>query len=159
MAKNPAPQAAAEPEATQAPPPPSPPISFAEPAAQLADGAVVSDEKPAGFQDPVVSPQELAALHAEANRENQKRNFVQQVLAARTQPPEPVYDAPVAPRIIEQTNAELEAGRALVAKNEQLQAARRPPQAEPEGSKPVFRPADYVPDQKKGQGNTQARTL
>ena len=70
--------------------------------------------------------------------------------------------AVIAPRIIAQTNAELAAGRKLVDYNEALAVNRTPRPPDPSAGKneAVFRPGDYVPDQKKGQGNnTQARTL
>ena len=165
MGKNPNPQDKlideARPE-TEKPAPPSPPISFEEPAAQLAEGVAISDEKPADFVDPVISDKEMAALQKEAALEDKKRDFFNKIQAARTPKPEPEFvPPPLAPRVMEQTNAELEAGRALVAKHEALQAARRPaaPPNDEAQTKPVFRPGDYVPDQKKGQGYIDARTL
>ena len=151
----------------QTPPLPEPtaaagmPISFTEPAGQPADGAVIADERPAGFVDPpLVSPAEFDALHAEAYRDNAKRDFVKKVMAARA--PEdspPVEPPPVAPRVQQQTLDELAAGRAMVAKHAAQQSQRTPHEPVDAGAKAVFRPADYVPDMKKGQGYVAARPV
>lgn len=145
-------------------PPNTAPIQFQDdtPQAQVAKEFAVSDEKPADFQDPVITDREMQKLQEEAGRENAKRDFTLKVLEARKPRPEPEFvPPPLAPRVAAQTQAELAAGAALVAKNEELAAARRPRVADPTEGKvtPVFRPGDYVPDQKKGQGNVQARTL
>lgn len=162
-------------EAASAEQPSTDPIQIADasPPPQVAKEFGVSDEKPEDFvdptpatppkpQEPLLDPRQMEALQKEAHRENQKKDFYDKVMAARHPPQEPeAPPPPLAPRVVEQTNAELAAGRALVARNEELAASRRPRAADAtEGTnKPVFRPADYVPDQKKGQGNVQARTL
>lgn len=96
-----------------------------------------------------------------AENENRKRDFVEKVLEARKPNPEPTTLAgPVPPRVMEQTLAEQNAGRACVAKHEEHYARHPMPRAdEAKTNTAVFRPADYVPNQKKGQGYTQARTL
>lgn len=145
-------------------PPNTAPIQIADdtPPPQVAKDFAVSDEKPADFVEPVIDAASMEKLQAEAKRDDVKRDFTLKILEARKPKPEPqVEPPPLAPRVVEQTNAELAAGRAMVAKNEELAAARRPRVPEPTDGKvtPVFRPGDYVPDQKKGQGNVQARTL
>ena len=80
---------------------------------------------------------------------------------------EPVKQ-PVASAILEQTKREMEAGRAMNAHHEALKANRPAPKlsareiAAAGTSTPVFRPDDFVPDPRKGQGvaaSTSARTL
>lgn len=101
--------------------------------------------------------QRLAVLEAK------KREFTEAVLAARTPEAAPVKLSPVAPRILAQTAAEMEAGKRMNAHHESMKAQRpQPKPTKTEGTMtPVFRPSDYVPDQRKGQGGngTGARTL
>ena len=118
-----------------------------------------------GLAEPVkTAPPKIditAAQRAELDRlaalDKKKRDFTEAVLAAR-QPKTPVNVVqPVAPRILEQTRLEMEAGRAAVAKAEAAKPQSRPqPQQDP-GVTPVFRPADYVP--KMNKGNVGGRTL
>jgi hypothetical protein len=69
----------------------------------------------------------------------------------------------VPPAIVEQTRLEMEAGRkrmmefanAEIERQEMHERNKRDKWAD-KGSTPVFRPDDYVPDQKKGQGNITA---
>lgn len=133
----------------------------------------VSDTPPEGFTAPAEAPaaprevpflteHDLSKLHAEAMREDEKFEFTRKLVEAYKPPPEQVYvQPPIAPRVVAQTNAELEAGRKIVAENEALQSQRvhRPAPPEHSGNTEVFRPANYIPDPKKGQGNVQARTL
>lgn len=142
-------------EATQ---PKSDPINFEEPisAADLTAGVADKPED----ATPVVSVEQLRALQNEAERDNTKRDFTIKVLAARQKNDEPEQPPPpLAPRIAEQTNAEIAAGRKMNAHHAALQVHR--PKVEPELDKhqAVFRPGDYVPDAKKGQGYVQSRNL
>jgi hypothetical protein len=163
MAKQQTPQAEAPEAKTEAPAEAAPPISFEEPVAALAEGVAFTDEQPPDFKnpEPVLTPRELEAIQKEAARENDKRDFFLKIHNARQPAPEPVHTPPaLAPRMVDQLNAEIEAGRAMVAKNE-ARAPRAHHVQHPADGKvvPVFRPADYVPDQKKGQGHVNARTL
>jgi hypothetical protein len=141
----------------EASPEPSAPINFAEPvsAADLVAGVSEDPDKAV----PVISADQLAALQAQAANDDVKRDFTLKVLAARAKNdvPEPV-PPPLAPRVAEQTRAEIEAGRKMNAHHAAL-AVHRPAPVPDKNSTPVFRPGDYVPDQKKGQGYTQPRTM
>jgi len=115
-----------------------------------------------GLAEPVkpkidITAKQRAELDRLAALDAKKRDFTAAVLAAR-QPKVPVNVVqPVAPRILEQTRLEMEAGRAAVAKAEAAKPQSRPqPQQDP-GVTPVFRPADYVPNMNKG--NVGGRTL
>lgn len=104
----------------------------------------------------------MDALRAEAGRDETKRDFTLKVLAARAKKEEPpAPPPPLAPRMAEQTNAEIEAGRKMNAHHAALQVHRPKPPGPEHGEKhqAVFRPADYVPDPKKNQGNVQGRNL
>lgn len=147
------------------PPEQSQPINFAD-TTEPKVAAVVTDEAPEGFQDPVpeITERELYTLQREAQRENEKRDFFAKLQAARAPKPQPEYvPPPLAPRLAEQIKAELAAGAAAVARHEENRARRPQPAPNPEPwegkVEAVFRPRDYVPDQKKGQGNVQARNL
>jgi hypothetical protein len=152
----PAPQTPQEPAAA------SEPISIAEPdmAPRVAPTVAieVTDKPPA---DLGITSREMEQLHDEARRENQKKDFHDKVMDARRPKPEPVFNPPaLAPRMVEQLNAELAAGAAQVAKHAAHQAKHgTPPQLPEPNVKPVFRPGDYVPDPKKGQGRIVAQTL
>lgn len=99
----------------------------------------------------------------QAENENKVRDFMGKLAAAKRPEDTPYVPPPIPLRIAEQTRKEMETGAARVAEFEAQQAAR--PRARPETDRsmtPVFRPADFVPDQKKGQGNlasASARTL
>lgn len=96
-------------------------------------------------------------MQEQAENENTVRNFMQSLHAARNPEPKVYTPPPVSERMAEQTRLEMEAGRKRVEEFDAMQASRpRPtPIVDPrEGtSVPVFRPADFVPDQRKGQGN------
>lgn len=135
-----------------------------------ADGPVVSNpaepviersaptaDVPAGRS---VSAEPSKELYLEATDDNAKRNFVEQVFAARNPEVKPYVAPPIPPRIAEQTRLEMEAGRRRVADFEAQQASRPQRPVEPDGTTTaVFRPADYVPDQQKNQGHVGARPL
>lgn len=148
-------------EQPEASPEASAPINFAEPDSPATPVEVqVSKDKPADFVDPdPVSAREAAKLQAQAEREQQKREFFEKVMAARQKdaPKDPAPPPPIPDRIRAQIEAEKAAGRKAVAHHESLAVKRVPPP--PVKSDAVFRPADYVPDQRKGQGYVQARTL
>lgn len=137
---------------------PSPPISFAEPVSEKDLTAGVGDKPEDAV--PVVTADQLAALQKEADRDNTKRDFTLKVLEARKQNDQPeAAPPPLAPRIAEQTNAEIEAGRKMNAHHAALAVHRPPPDHTNEKHQAVFRPGDYVPDQKKGQGRTSGQRL
>ncbi len=121
---------------------------------------------PAASKAPIQSSALDAAAAQEQARitqlENEKNAFYQAVLAARKQGvPPAIVTQPVPERIRAQTELEQAAGAAAVAAHAAAQGRRIIP-ASPttEGTTtPVFRPADYVPDQRKGQGNVTSTTL
>lgn len=75
--------------------------------------------------------------------------FLAQLIEQRNAPdPTPPAPPPIPPRIMDQTRAEMEAGRARVARFEAQEAARpkQAPPSEKEGlMTPVHRPGDHVP--------------
>jgi hypothetical protein len=136
-------------------------ISFAEPV--VVQTAVIEDapevEASHGLTD-----EQFAAVHKEAVAENDKEDFRARILAARAPQPEPEPMKPVmSDRMLEQTKAELAAGAEMVKKNEAERLARGhtvhvPDRGEGKNTE-VFRPANYIPDPKKNQGNVGARKL
>jgi hypothetical protein len=93
-------------------------------------------------------------LMERAESENLARNFALSMQAQRNPVVVPYVTPAVPPQIAENTRLEMEAGRKRVAEFEALEAARpkRAPDPTQGGSVAVFRPGDYVPDQKQGQG-------
>ncbi len=141
--------------ATETPSQPPQMINFAEPLAPADLTAGVSDKA----DEPLLTAADLKALHAQAHRDDEKRDFTLKVLEARAPVnTEPVEMPVIADRILEQTRLEMEAGRKMNDHHASL-AVHRPPPAPDKGTTAVFRPEDYVPDQKKGQGNIVARNL
>ena len=122
---------------------------------------------PAAPSPPVQSSALDAAAQAEQARvrqlENEKNAFYQAVLAARHQGiPPAVVTQPVPARIASQTELEKAAGAAAVAAHAAAQGRRIvPATALPtDGTMtPVFRPGDFVPNQRKGQGNVSGTVL
>jgi hypothetical protein len=107
---------------------------------------------------PLLTSRQLEELQRIAENDNTKRDFVLKVMAARKKNAEPPpAPPPVAPQIAEQTRLEIEAGRKMNAHHAAL-AVRRPPPA-PVKDDAVFRPGDWVPDQLKGQGYNQPKTM
>ena len=95
-------------------------------------------------------------------REASKKAFLEKVMEARRKaaaPPPPTQ--PVPPAVLAQTQAEIAEGKRMQAIHAERAGQRVAPPHDPrEGnSVAVFRPGDYVPDQKKGQGNTNARPV
>lgn len=146
-------------EVAQAPAPQqSEPISFEEPVSAADLTAGVGDKPEDAV--PLVTAEQLRALQTEADRDNTKRDFTLKVLAARAKEAQPEQaPPPLAPRIAEQTNAEIAAGRKMNEHHAALQVHRPKPDPTNEKHQAVFRPGDYVPDQKKGQGYTQGQKL
>lgn len=99
--------------------------------------------------------------YEEANEENRQRNFVDAIMQARAPQVEPPYVPPPVPHAVAtQTALEMEAGRKRVAEFEASEAERlkvteahKNDKWADKGSTSVFRPASYVPDQRKGQGH------
>ncbi len=130
-------------------------IDFPEPPGVADQTVIVHSDRE------VVTDAQMAALRAAAEQDNTKRDFTLAVLEAR-RPIEPeLVPQPIAPRIVDQTNAEMAAGRAAVAKADEHYARHGRPKSQEEvtNTVSVFRPEDYVPDQKKGQGYTDGRSL
>jgi hypothetical protein len=137
-----------------------------EPIPVPADAVPIPAVAPAA---PIQSPQ-LAALAKEearvADLEAQKQAFYQRVRDAKQAGlPKALVPQPIPERILAQTQAEMAAGAAAVAAHAEAQGRRiipvqvaRPGIVEPTTS-PVFRPDNYVPDQKKGQGNVTSTPL
>ena len=111
-------------------------------------------------QNTLPEEDELVMIN-EAEMEDVKRTFTLELLKSR-EPVEVVHATPpIAPRIVEQTRLEMEAGKAAVAKAAE-QAGNRPvrkPDPSEGKTVAVFSPGDYVPDQKKGQGNVEVRDI
>lgn len=118
---------------------------------------VVSEEKPF---DPTRSKDE-AQVYSEASELNREHDFVHAILKAREPVHKPEYVPPAPPpAVVTQTQLEMEAGRKRVmefaAQEIERQEAHERHKNDKWAQKPdtaVFRPDDYVPDQKKGQGN------
>lgn len=122
---------------------------------------------PPASTDPISSPALNDAVTKEnariADLEAQKQAFYDRIRAAHAAglPVAPTVQ-PMPERIRLQTEAEMAAGAAAVAKHAEAQGQRIIVAPSPviEGNMtPVFRPADYVPNQKKGQGNVTATNL
>jgi hypothetical protein len=119
----------------------------------------VDDSEQKAF-DPTRSKEE-AKIYDEAMDTNREHEFVHAIMEAR-KPPEVAEHVPpsIPPAIAEQTRLEMEAGRKRVMefagqeveRQEAHERHKRDKWAD-KGSVEVFRPDDYVPDQKKGQGN------
>lgn len=134
--------------------------------AQAAQGAQVPEEQEKS--DPKLNAREQAdAEHAQATRARIDE-FTQRVRQANRSEAPIHVPSPLPERIAAQTQAEMAAGQKLNEHFANLQhtAPKRKIIHNPklglrtEGtSTPVFRPADYVPDQKKGQGNVGARPV
>lgn len=150
--------APAEPAPTDPAAPSNEPINFAEPisAADLTAGVGNNPEDAV----PLVTAAQLEELQKAAARDDMKRDFTLKVLEARRQQVPVEHPAPpLAPRIAAQTNAEIAAGQKMNEHHAALQKHRPPPDYTNEKHQEVFRPSDWVPDQKKGQGYTQGRNL
>src|SRR5262245_56041682 len=109
--------------------------------------------------DPTRSKEE-AKIYSEAAEVNREHDFIKAIMAARAPVEKHVYvPPPPPPAMIEQTLLEMEAGRKRVEEFQAQEAERlaaherhkRDKWAD-KGSTPVFRPPDYVPDPKKGEG-------
>src|SRR6185436_2799968 len=98
------------------------PINFAEPAllAPLPETIEVQPaplpDRPSGVRPEQTWTQKKAAIDNEVERD--KREFYDKIMAARTPPPPPPPTPPVAPRVQSQTEAEMAAGAAMVARHE-----------------------------------------
>jgi hypothetical protein len=113
--------------------------------------------------DPTRSKEE-GKTYDEAMDTNREHDFVKAIMEARKPVATPEYTPPaVPPAIAEQTRLEMEAGRKRVMefagqeieRQEAHERHKRDKWAD-KGSVEVFRPDDYVPDQKKGQGHVIA---
>lgn len=141
------------------------PENSPEPETKTLENSPEPDITEPSKNEPIVAPalhaMAEAELRGDALRENIKRDFVQRVMEGRRKqeaPPPPVQ--PMPPRIAEQTLLEQKAGAAQVARAAEHQAAHGGPRPNTDGTtKPVFRPADYVPNQKKGQGYLNSRNV
>lgn len=113
---------------------------------------------------PAKNPNEIAQ-EKEAERvaglEAEKKAFVEKVMAARKPEEKPIVVQPVSPAMVKQREAEMAAGRRMNEHYEQFHKAHPQPKGPVDDTKhtAVFRPADYVPDQKKGQGNVEAHEV
>lgn len=151
-------QATVQESAPAEPAPSTDPIKFDEPisAADLTAGVGNNPEDAV----PLITAAQLEELQKAAARDDMKRDFTLKVLAARQQQVPVEHPAPpLAPRIAAQTNAEIAAGQKMNEHHAALQKHRPPPDYTNEKHQEVFRPEDWVPDQKKGQGYTQGRNL
>jgi hypothetical protein len=91
------------------------------------------------------------------------QEFVDKVRAVNKSENKPIVVQPVNPHIQKRTNDEIAAGRKAAAAHAAARAANPPAphKKEPwEGSSTeVFRPADYVPDPRKGQGQVHTQPV
>lgn len=135
----------------------------AEPVEQIAEGApdITAPVTPAPKSAHEIAQEKEAARLAKL--EADKKAFVERVMEARKPEEKPVVAQPVAPAILKQTQLEMAAGARMNKHFEQFHAAHPQPTghvpAPGEKTTSVFRPADYVPDQKKGQGYVEARPV
>ena len=184
LAAAPPPAPAQPPEAPAEPITPPIPVPNPVPVPDAPHPAMVISDEPipvpadavpvptAAPTEPIVSPALDAAVVKEAARvaqlEADKQGFYDRIRAARESgKPAPVVTQPVPERIRQQTLEEMEAGRVQVAKNAAQRAippmatfvAKRPGLEIPGSMSPVHRPNDYIPDQKKGQGNVTNTVL
>ena len=123
--------------------------------------APVDEPSPEASADTRTAAQKADDAAAAARHEAAKQ-FTERVLAARKPENTEPRPQPVAPGIVNQTRAEMEAGQKMNEHhaNLKLNAPQRKRIDATEGKNtPVFRPNDYVPDQKKGQGNVGARPV
>lgn len=82
------------------------------------------------------------------------------IMAARNQPPAVPPVQPPIPRVLSQTQAEMEEGRKQVERHEAAKVGNIPRRTDKEiaaegHSTPVFRPVDWAPDPKTSQTDTQ----
>lgn len=163
--------------AAPAPTLPPPATAPTPPPSSTASAMVISNEPipappdaipvPAAPSAPIKSSALDAAAAKEQARitqlENEKNAFYQAILAARKQGiPPALITQPVPEHIKTQTQQEMAAGAAQVAKNAEAQGRRIivPTALPTDGTMtPVFRPPEYVPDQRKGQGNVSGTPL
>jgi hypothetical protein len=142
-----------------------------------ASSMVISDVPIAAPPDAIpvpaapAAPIQSSALDAAAAKEqarvtqleNEKNAFYKAVLEARQQNvPAAIVVPPIPERILAQTELEKAAGAAAVAAHAAAQGRRiiAATALPTDGTMtPVFRPADFVPDQKKGQGNVSGTPL
>lgn len=104
-------------------------------------------------------------VYEEAVEDNRQRKFTLSILEARTPTIVAPYVPPPVPEgIALQTQAEMEAGRKRVSEFEANEAVRRQVAEAHKNdrwadkkSTAVFRPGDFVPNQRKGQGNLGGR--
>ena len=151
-------------------------VTPSAPVASVAPAMVISNEPipvpadavplPAAAPTAPIQSPALDALAKEEARvaalEAEKQAFYKRIADARAAGiPAPIITQPVPPRIMAQTQAEMAAGAAQVAKHAAEMGKRIIPVTLPtDGTMtPVFRPGDYVPDQKKGQGNVTSTPL
>jgi len=115
--------------------------------------------------DPTRSKEE-AKIYDEAVEQDREFDFIKAILAARTPPEKPVHIPPTPPpAVVEQTRLEMEAGKKRVMEfateeisRQEAHARHRADKWADKGSTPVFRPDDYVPDQRKNQGHVVAES-
>lgn len=134
----------------------SAPINFAEPISAADQTAAVADNP----QDQLISEAQMAELQRVARHDNVKRDFTLKVLAARQPPPPDAPPPPLAPRVVDQTNAEIAAGRKMNEHHAALQA-RRPAQVQNtkvDGhTVSVYRPEEF--DEYKASFKSQGQTV
>ena len=93
------------------------------------------------------------------------REVYERIMAARNAPPAVPVPQPVAKRITDQTSAEMREGARLSAVHAERARTIPRPQPSPREvaaqgtSTPVFRPADYVPDPMRNQGDVRAQPV
>lgn len=123
----------------ETPPAPAPLLDFPEPIGPADLTALVEDVGP-GLTD-----EQYTDLYRTAHNDNAKFDFTKAVYAARNKPEVVTPTPPIAPRIQDQTRAEMAAGQAAVAAAEAQKAFRRPPVPTPADgtTASVFRPEEF----------------
>lgn len=116
----------------------------------------------ASAQPPDEKPADEMINIVESEDERKVREFMEQVVAARSareKAEQPVPPPPLTERQRNQIEEEQAAGRRAIERNIEARRLQAVPARDPgEGtSKPVFRPADYVPNM--SQGNVGARNI
>ena len=110
-------------------------------------------------------PGQVAAEAVESDAARKNRAIYERILAARNQPPAVPVPQPVARRITDQTRVEMAEGARMSAIHaERTRTIKRPQPSSREiaaqgSTTPVFRPADFVPDPVKNQGNVRSQPV
>ena len=112
-----------------------------------------------------LTEEELRARQGESHAAHTNREVYERILASRNAPPAVQIPQPVAKRITDQTTAEMKEGARISAIH--AERSRTIPRSQPSQREvaaqgtttPVFRPADFVPDPTRNQGDVRAQPV